>query len=755
MKPILSDSFPVVGNGLGGLSDAIECVVAHEINGIYELSMRYPVTGQHFDELVNGRIIMAAPDDLTTEQPFRIYRITKPLNGVVTVYARHICYDMAGIVVEPFTAGSLTEAMQTLPSVLSPSSSFNIGTTRTVASGMKITEPRPLWKLLGGQAGSFLDVYGGEWDFDGYDATLVTKLGTDRGVSIRYGKNLTELEQDGSIEGTYSGVYPYWLDEETNTLVTLTEKYVAVPGSIVRDRVFVLDCTGDFENQPTEQELRDRANAYITANSIGAADISWKVSFADDPELRLDRVMLGDTLHVYYERLDVNATARAVKTEWDVLADRYKTITVGKVKQNLAAIIVNNQKETAAQFEGMRSDMETAVDKATDFIRNGEGYMRFIYNSNNELREIVSLDDSDILQAASVWRWNNGGFGHSSTGYNGAYTVAITQDGSIVADFITTGTLTANVIRAGILQDVLGKNSWNLDTGVLTLTDGLIQDGTGNNSWNLSTGVLTLSGYITAGDLSTSGQSIINGANITTGIIKDASNKNSWNLNTGALTITNGSLNIATATDTTDQIILNHGAYSSMQSPRWHMVKRTTTAAPGGYYFAQLDAIAGAFTSGNGNGSTVFTNATAGSITAGGSGTNGSLTIRNSSDTAVLTLNTSSDIVVEKGASGIWRYRKWASGWLECWGTIAAAEHTFQAWGTGYYSTEVGAVNYPLAFSGAPYELAKPLSGDAWVSLMSSSTRQTATKCGGYRAFRPVSGNATFGVEIYAFGTSA
>lgn len=482
---ILSSTYPVVGNGLGGLPDAIEATVSHEINGQYEFFMRYPVTGLHYEELLSGRIIMAEPDDLTDAQPFRIYRITKPLNGIVSVYARHLCYDMQGIIVEPFTTDSLTNAFLTIPTKCTPASPITLQTTRTVASGMSISEPRPLWKLIGGQAGSILDVYGGEWDFDKDVAKLVTQLGADRGVSIRYGKNMTEMEQDATIESSYSGVYPYWYDEESNTLVTLPEKYVTVAGAVVSDRVMILDCSSDFENAPTEAQLRARANAYITANSVGNVKASWKISFVDTKDLPFDKVMLGDTLHVYYERLDVNATARAVKTEYDVLSGRYKSITVGRVKQNLASIIVENQEKTESEFAQVKSDLETAVDDATDFIRNGRGYMRFIYNSSNELVEIVSLDDPDISQATNVWRWNNGGFGFSSTGYSGTYSLALTQSGAIVADFITAGTMRANVIRAGILQDALGKNSWNLDTGALTITDGSINIQTNNSSYDV------------------------------------------------------------------------------------------------------------------------------------------------------------------------------------------------------------------------------------------------------------------------------
>lgn len=477
---IIASSYPYTGNGLGGLPDAIEAITTHEINGQYELYFRYPVTGLHYEELLNGRIVMAAPDDLTDEQPFRIYRITKPLNGIVSVYARHICYDLSGIVVEPFTAGSLTEAFQIIPTKCTPSSPITLSTTRSVASGITISEPRPLWKLLGGQEGSLLDVYGGEWDFDKLDAKLVTQLGQDRGVNIRYGKNLTELEQDATIEASYSGVYPYWYDEETNTLVTLTEKVVPVTGSVVTDRNLVLNCSDDFDTEPTESQLRARANAYITANSIGNVKASWKINFVDVSK-GFDRVMLGDTLHVYYEKLDVNATARAVKTEFDVLQGRYKSITVGRVKQNLAAIIVNDKKDTDEKIKTTKSYLEQVIDEATYSITHGGGVFRAIYDGYN-LKEIVSLDDPDITQALSVWRWNNGGFGHSSTGYNGQYTLALLPDGSINAEVITTGILNANIIRAGILQDAQGLNSWNLQTGAFTITNGRINVNTASDT---------------------------------------------------------------------------------------------------------------------------------------------------------------------------------------------------------------------------------------------------------------------------------
>lgn len=470
---ILSENTTLTGHGIGTLTDAISAIVTHEINGMYELMMTYPVTGIHYEELEENRIIWAEPDNMSAQQAFRIYRITRPLNGIVTVYARHIAYDMSGIIVEPHTASTLQAALSGLASHCVPSCPFTFTTARSVASPFKVSQPTALWSLLGGQAGSFLDVYGGEWAFDNFAATLTSHLGADRGVSVRYGKNLTELEQDLTIEATYVGVYPYWYDEETNTLVNLPEKIITTIG--IGSRILLLDLTSDFENAPTVAQLRARANQYITANNIGEPQISWKISFAQiaqDPRYAsiaaLEQVQLGDTIHVFYEPMELEASARAVKIEYDVLMERYQSVTLGRVKQNLAAIVAGTNGEIQKAVSAAKSAMDRAIEGATDFITNGSGYMRFIYD-DQVLKEIVSLDNPDINQAQKVWRWNNGGFGFSSTGYNGTYTTAITQDGSIVADFITTGTLTASLIKAGILADEAGKFSLNLDTGELSI----------------------------------------------------------------------------------------------------------------------------------------------------------------------------------------------------------------------------------------------------------------------------------------------
>ena len=124
------------------------------------------------------------------------------------------------------------------------------------------------------------------------------------------------------------------------------------------------------------------------------------------------------------------------------------------------------------------ADLNTAIDNATKLITGADGgYVRFIYDENDVLTEIVILDTNDLTTATKVWRFNSGGLGYSSNGYAGPYKLAMTQDGAIVADFITTGIMSANVVRAGLLTDATGKNLWDLDRGIFRLAGNSELDG--------------------------------------------------------------------------------------------------------------------------------------------------------------------------------------------------------------------------------------------------------------------------------------
>lgn len=445
-------------NGLGALSDTVSMKVTQELNGVYDLEMQYPISGIHYFEILNRRLLFVKPDPYHDPQPFSITQITKPLSGIVTIYARHIAYKLTGIVVSPFKASSCQSALIGLKENSSTENPFDFWTDKSTSAAFEVSVPSEVWSLLGGSEGSILDVYRGEYEFDRFSVKLWNKRGRDNGVTIRYGKNLTDLQQDENISNVVTGIYPYWKGSD-GTLVELPEKIVNAPGTYNFQQIAPKDFTTDFKEQPTEEQLRERAQAYVKNNDIGIPAVSISVSFQPLEQTEeykdlalLERVNLGDTVTVEYPNLGVSATARCVKTVYDVLKDRYESIELGQLKSNIAGTIANQQQQI--QDFPNSTVFQQAVDNANGWITNGQKGEMVAIQKNGKWVEIASLDTGDIATAQSVWRWNNGGFGHSNTGYNGDFINALLADGSINAAVITTGILNANVIRAGIIKSL-------------------------------------------------------------------------------------------------------------------------------------------------------------------------------------------------------------------------------------------------------------------------------------------------------------
>ena len=459
-------------NGLGSLPDAVSCKVTEELNGPFELEMQYPIDGHHYSDIALRTIITAKRNPISDPEPFRVYRITKPLRGIVTVYARHLAYDMGGHAVSPFEAASLGLALVGLKENAVPACPFTFQSDKAVSSTFTLAEPKSLWSLLGGTEGSILDRYGGEWEFSGFSAYLHNRRGADRGVSIRYGKNMTDLEQDSNCEAVYTGVYPYWKDTETGTVVTLPEKVIYAEGTYDFTRILTLDLSDSFDAAPTEAQLRARAEAYIAANDIGIPSVSWKVSFEmleQSDEYRgkalLERVFLGDTVRVHFDKLGVDASARAVQIVFNPLLDRYDSIQLGKVKSNLAQTIVAQQKEIATKPSVTL--VERIAEALSDSILNAVGGCVRLLDTNNDgmADELYIADNPVPAQAVKVWRYNYQGWAASESGYNGPFTMGATLDHGLLATFVTAAHLVA-----GTIASADGTSFYlNLDENVLRM----------------------------------------------------------------------------------------------------------------------------------------------------------------------------------------------------------------------------------------------------------------------------------------------
>ena len=520
------DEEAFTSNGLGALPDAASCTVTEERNGGYEVEMEYPLTGSHFSDIQKRRILYVKPNPYDDPQPFRIYSITKPINGIVTVHAAHLSYDTSGSIVKlfPADAGSASAAMSYLKNFSVPSTPFTFFTNVGKSGTMSVPKPSSIRSLLGGSDGSILDTFGGEYLFDKWNISLLESRGSNRGVTIRYGKNMTDLEQEENDTDFYTGVYPFWYSESENGgLVTLSanDGIVNAPGNYDFVKIMPLDLSSeDFGKEttdsegytttiekPTEAELLAAAQKYIANNKIGIPKVSLDVSFvmlAQSEEYkdfaRLETVKLCDTVTVEFEKLGVKTTAKCIKTVYNVLTDKYDSIELGEPKSSLAETVSNQG--TLIEEASDKSYMERAIQNATDLIMSGKlgGYVTVTKN------EIYIADNKDLDKAVKVWRWNSGGLGYSSSGKDGPFGTAMTSDGKIVADYISTGNLDCSVLNVSnihgdsILVDTIGAlNGINQETDSYQYIKTGLLDSDGN--YGIAIGQLTTN---SDGTLSTS-----------------------------------------------------------------------------------------------------------------------------------------------------------------------------------------------------------------------------------------------------------
>lgn len=477
-------------NGLGSLNDAISCQVVEERNGEFELEMTYPITGIKYNDLQLRRIIMAKANPYSDLQPFRIYSITKPINGIVTINAEHISYDLSGYPASPFVADTVQNAFINMKSASAIECPFIFTTDKSTTANLTVIKPMSMRSLLGGVEGSILDVYGGEYEFDRYNVKLWNKRGLNRGVSIRYGKNLTDLKQEENCSSVYTGVYPFWYSEEEG-LMQLDEKVINASGTYNFTKIYPLDLSDKWQEKPTQDQIREAANSYMETYNIGIPAVSLTVSFIQlsqsteyEKYALLEDVHLCDTVNVEFPELNVSSTAKCIKTTYDAISNKYVSIELGEARTDLATTISNQNQAITDTIS--KTFMQQAIDTATKLISGGLGGYVILHSSTGGSYpdEILIMDTDDIATAKKVWRWNKGGLGYSSTGYNGPFALAMTQDGQIVADFVKTGTMSANRINGGTLI-LGGKNNSN--------GTALIKDANGNTLIRLDRDGITLS----------------------------------------------------------------------------------------------------------------------------------------------------------------------------------------------------------------------------------------------------------------------
>lgn len=343
MIPILyeKDEMSFTSSGLGRLRDCISCTVTEERNGIYECDFEYPVNGLHYDLIQCGRIIAVTHDDTNDVQPFDIVSYTKPLNGVVSFHAVHISYRQSFMTVKTNKGvNSLADAFTMLENS-TPYNQFTYKTNKTSSGYLGASDgtPRTVKELLGGVEGSILDTYGGEYEFDKFLVTLHNSRGIARDFTIRYGVNMTDYNDETDISETYNSVIPYWTDNEKFVVGDMVSDGQTATG---RGECIPLDVSDKFEKKPSKAQVESMASSIIQTNHPYLPVQTITVAFSRLQDVGYEwlkdlyKCYLCDSIGVEFPAYGMTGKYKIVKTEWDVLDNKYESMELGALSTSLS-----------------------------------------------------------------------------------------------------------------------------------------------------------------------------------------------------------------------------------------------------------------------------------------------------------------------------------------------------------------------------------------------------------------------------------
>ena len=304
--------------------------------------------------------------------------------------------------------------------------------------------------------------WNGVFDADNWNISFLQNVGNDNGATIIYGKNMQSMEIYEDWSNVVTRLYPVGYDG-----LMLPEEYIESDVQYKKPYTKTVDFQTELEQEEqTEEnliaELRTNAEAYLEENKCP------KVSYTTTSDIN-DDMEIGDTIQVLHPLVTIKT--EVLEYQYNIISKKIKSLTFGNFTRDVKAKF-DNIKETINQIGQTVSKQEVVIQQQTDLINslNKNGY---VYIDNNE---ILILDQIPKENAQNVWRFGLGGIGFSSNGYEGPFEVAITMDGKINADFITTGTMPVSRIE-GLANQI---SEYNTQIANINLELGQIQQEVSN-----------------------------------------------------------------------------------------------------------------------------------------------------------------------------------------------------------------------------------------------------------------------------------
>ena len=433
-------------NGLGRLQP-IRAIVEEELNGIYELNFDISTDDKHFKDMAIGGLIKVNAGEKEGLQIFRIERISKPINQIVNVYARHITYDLSKVVVKPFNSTGASGTVTKLKQNIIGNYEFNMTTNiSNTTSAFTLDIPRSFRECLGGYEGSFLDVFKCEYEWDNITVKALARRGADTNIRVAYGKNLTDLKQEESIENVYDACLGYYKSDEKTVVGDI--QYVNM---VAKPRTLIVDFSNEFgyDTTPTKAQINTLARNYATDNKINEPKVNLTVSFVplwQTEEYKnvapLERVGLGDRITVDFPKLNVSASARVVKRTWNVLLERYESLELGNAKANLTTAIQNTFNSLNDENKQAQDFLGQEMNQLASLIINGLGLHKTLVETDGGGYRYYLHNKPTLAESDTQYIFTSEGF-LVSTDYGQTFNAGFDSQGNAVLNSLATITLKA------------------------------------------------------------------------------------------------------------------------------------------------------------------------------------------------------------------------------------------------------------------------------------------------------------------------
>ena len=496
MKPILYEANTVDfnNNGLGALTEAMFSQVTEERNGIFELSVVYPMSGKLYDRISEHMLLKVKPNKVDDPHVFRIYSLQiDSIAQTVSIDASTKSNELVNNLVKDLAIENTTPqvALDLMKQFLVLPTDYDFISDITSRNSTHWTNRNPL-NCIAGEEGSLVDVFGGEIKRGNRTIWLYANRGVDNPNIIRHGKNLQGFTVEYSTKGMTTAILPYFNEKIEDSSETKMVYGDIVYSQYANNYPFLYLVTMDYSSEEEVTDLatlNTKASQYFTEhNGIDKPSMSATVDIqdlSDSSEYKrfksLEHIQLCDTVTVYSKKHKVNLTAKVTKIIFDTLLEKNVSLELGSIRTSLTDSIKQGYTDTIQDLQqNIYQTIETAANGKNRVFRGVEEPVTGMIKNDVWYKPV---NDGEIeMYVFDGATWNKEAYSADSLG--GTVNFANINAINLNLDALTTATITGANMRLNL---VTGEMQFtNPTTGdILVLNQGELFFQNGDNTRRL------------------------------------------------------------------------------------------------------------------------------------------------------------------------------------------------------------------------------------------------------------------------------